>query len=297
MLMKKEKKKCYEISFRFPSSQNILYVIIIAAAMLIFIYMIKPGMVVPTRIKPIIREYTPNYFSNFVSFFYSILVVNSAFRPIWFLFWPFLLYNVGKKFLKNRKNSKYYLAIIGFIFAYFFYAIPNHSLVALALVYKPTQFSINSTYPDFCNEKNVMVFSPPDFYYLNSSEKNEWFESFKVDFSKYVNTPIHYICVGNGTSVNISFTEWNINKSYCPDNVKLAVSTKKYVEMLNQPRSLFPLFVFDCNYIISPYLPVTDKKEWLDIFCFHSSFATPRCFLHLMNPSFGMFLPPEKFLY
>jgi hypothetical protein len=295
--MKREKKKYYEVSLKLPSSENILYIILIAAAVLIFIYMIKPIMVVPTRVKPIIRDYAPNYFSNFVSFFYSILVVNSAFKPIWLIFWPVLFYIVGKRFLKNKKNLKYYLAIIGFIFAYFFYAIPNHSLVALALMYKPAQFSINSTYPDICKEKNIMVFSPPDFYNPNSGENNEWLKSFDDNFLKYVGEPVYYMCVGNGTSVNITFTDWNKNKSYCSKDIKFVVSTKKYIEMLNQPRSLFPMFVFDCNYIVSPYLPVNDEKEWLDIFCFHSSFVTPRCFLHLMNPSIGTFLPPENFLY
>ena len=296
--MKREKKKYYEVSLKLPTSENILYIIVIAAAMLIFVYFIKSNIVVPTRVKPITREYVPDYFSNFVSFFYSILVLNSAFKPIWFIFWPVLFYIVGKRFLKNKRNLKYYLVIIGFIFAYIFYAIPNHSLVALAFIYKPAQFNINSTYPDFCKESNIMVFAPPDFYIPNfPGRNNEWLMDFKNGFLIYVGKPVHYLCVGNGTSLNITFTDWNKNKTYCPSDIKLAVSSKKYIKMLNNPRSLFPMFVFDCNYIISPYLPIDDKKEWLDMFCFHSSFATPKCFLHLIDPSIGTFLPPENFVY
>jgi hypothetical protein len=293
--MNSESKKFFEIKFRLPSSESILYVLIISAVILIFIYIFKPSMVVPTRVKPVYREYVPKYFSNFVFFFYSTLVLHSAFKPIWFVFWPLFFYCLGKRFLK-KVRIKYFLPIIGFLFAYAFYAIPNHSIVPLFYLYKPSVFGVNEEFPELCEKKNLMVFAPPEMYLLKSERILDWYVNFKNIYSSYVGNSIYYVCVGNGTVVNVSSVEWNSNELYCPDDVKVGVSGKKYNEILNNPPSLFPMFVFDCNYIVSPYPQAEDRKEWIDIFCFHSGFATMKCFIHLLNPSTGSFLPPEHFL-
>ena len=287
--------KNFKLHLKTPSSESVLYVVIVATLILILICFFKSDIVIPTRVKTLYRDYVPKYFSNFVFFFYSILVVPSAFRPIWFIFWPLIFYVIGKKFFK-KKGIKYLLVILGFSIAYMFYAIPNHYVVAITYTFKPTEFSINKEFPELCSEKNLMVFAPPNTYLSNPEYVEEEYLSFKEDWSKYVDTPIHYICVGNGTFVNISFAEWNPDKLYCPPGVTLGVSTQKYNDILKQPPSLFPLFVFNCEYSISVYQPIENKKEWRDIFCFNSWFATPKCFLHLLNPSRGNFLPPQHLI-
>jgi hypothetical protein len=201
---------------------------------------------------------------------------------------------LGKKFFRNGK-IKYFLAIMGFVFAYFFYAIPNHYIVPSTFTYKPTEFSIDQEFPELCSKKNLMVFAPPDIYRLNS-EQDSLYANFKEDWSKYVGTPVHYVCVGNGTSVEVSSMDWNPKKLYCPSEITLEVSADRYNEILNRPPSLFPMFVFNCEYVVSPYEEATNRKEWIDIFCFNVGFATPRCFLHLLNPSSGSFLPPEHLI-
>jgi hypothetical protein len=240
-------------------------------------------------------EYSSTFFSDFIPFFYSILVLNSAFKPIWLIFWPFFFYFLGKKFLK-KKNTKYYLFIFGFLFAYAFYAIPNHSIVPFFYMYKPSVFSIDQEFPELCKEKNVMLFAPPKIYLQESTLSLDFYMSFKDIYSDYVGSSIHYICVGNGTSVNVGF-DWNPEKLKCPSNVKFVVSTERYKEILTNPPPLFPMFVIDCKYIISPHQPTENLKEWADMFCFHSNFLTPKCFLHLLSPSRGIFLPPEDAVY
>jgi len=264
--------------------------------MLTIVYVFKPNMVVPTRVKPVYTEFSSKPFSDFVFFFYSILVVNSTFKPIWFIFWPFFFYFLGKKFLKKQNKVKYYLFILGFLFAYIFYAIPNHFIVPFFYMYKPATFNINQEFPELCKEKNVMVFAPARIYLLEPSLSLDFYLSFKNVYANYVSSPIHYVCVGNGTSVDVGF-DWNPKKLNCPSNVKFEVSTESYKEILENPPSLFPMFVIDCKYVISPHQPTENIKEWVDIFCFHANFATPKCLLHLLNPSTGVFLPPENSVY
>jgi hypothetical protein len=294
----KTKSKKISNKLRIPSkvfsAENVFYIVIVTTLIFVLIYFLKPSIVVPTRIKPIYRDYIPKWFSNFTFFFYSILVVPSAFKPIWFIFWPLSFYIFGKKFFKNKK-IKYFLAVIGLLLSYFFYAIPNHCIVPLLFTYKPTEFKIDQEFPELCSEKNLMVFAPPDIYDLNS-EQDPWYLNFKEDWSKYVGTSVHYICVGNGTSVIVSSFDWNPKKLYCPSEIKLEVSGEKYNEILSRPPSLFPMFVFNCEYVVSPYENADNRKHWIDIFCFNSGFATPRCLLHLLNPSTGPFLPPENII-
>lgn len=294
--MNSKSKKYHEINIRLPNSEKILYFLVISVFLLIIIYLFKPNVVVPTRVKPIYREYSSTFFSDFVFFFYSILVMHSAFKPIWFIFWPVFFYTLGKKFFKKRKKIKYSLLILGFLFAYAFYAIPNHSIVPFFFVYKPTAFTVNKEFPELCKEKNVMVFAPPKIYLMQSEFALDTYLSFKDVYVHYITSPIYYICVGNGTSVNVSF-DWNPNKLNCPSDIKFKVSTEKYKEIMGNPPSLFPMFVINCNYVIFPHQPTQNKKEWTDIFCFFSSFATPKCFLHLISPSTGVFLLPEKYIY
>lgn len=294
--MNSKSKKSQEITTRLPSSEEILYFLAISAFILIIIYIFKPNIVVPTRVKPIYREYSPAFFSDFVFFFYSILVAHSAFKPIWFIFWSIFFYSLGKKVLKKRKKVRYFLLIVGFLFAYTFYAIPNHSIVPFFYMYKPLVFSVDQEFPELCEKKNLMVFAPPNIYLVQPESALDVYASFKDIYSDYVSSPIHYICVGNGTSVDVGF-DWNPDKLQCPAGIQFRVSTGKYKEILGSPPSLFPMFVFDCKYVVYPHQPTEKRKEWIDIFCFHSNFATPKCFFHLLNPSTGDFLPPESYVY
>jgi uncharacterized protein Usg len=288
-----ESKKFFEIRLRLPNPESILYVITLAALLLIFIYLINPRLVAPTRVKPIYRDYVPRYFSDFISLFYSMLVVHSAFKPLWFIFWPLLFYCIGKKFLR-KKAMKYFLAVLGFLFAYSFYILPNHSLVPLLFVYKPADFTIDQEFPKACEQKNLIVFAPPGVYLLNP--ELDVYVKFKDFYSKYVSQPLYYVCVGNGTSAIVGSSEWNYEKLFCPESIKIAISTEKYNQALNNPHSLFPMFVFDCKYALYPHLPAGNEKEWKDIFCFFSGFKSFKCFLHFLNPSAGVFLPPKSLL-
>lgn len=249
--MNSELKKVRKINIRLPSSEEILYFLSISAFMLIIIYLLGPDIVVPIRIKPIYREYSSTFFSNFVSFFYSVLVANSAFKPIWFIFWPVFFYFMAKKFLKKKKKVKYYLLIFGILFAYAFYTIPNHSIAPFFYVYKPPTSIIDQEFSKLCEKKSVMLFAPPTMFLMQSEFGVDVYANFKDIYSNYVSSPINYVCVGNGTSVNIGF-DWNPDKLYCPDKIQLRVSTERYEEILGQPPSLFPMFVLDCKYIIYP---------------------------------------------
>jgi len=290
----KSKEYLAEFHLKLPSSESILYLITVALAILIFIFLINPKFVAPTRVKPIYKEFIPRYFSDFASFFYSILVVHSAFKPLWFIFWPTLLYCIGKRFF-SKKLIRYFLFVVGFSFAYFFYAIPNHAIVPLLFVYKPANFTIEQEFPKLCEQNNLIVFAPPGVYLLNP--ELDVYVKFKEIYSGYVGQPLHYVCVGNGTSAYVGSSEWNYNKFLCPNDIKIAISADKYNQALNNPHSLFPMFVFDCKYVVSPHLPPENEKEWKDIFCFFSGFSNLKCFLNFLNPSTGVFLPSKQLLY
>jgi uncharacterized protein Usg len=188
---------------------------------------------------------------------------------------------------------KYYLLILGILFSYIFYAIPNHSIVPLIFVYKPTNLTVEQEFPKFCEQKNLIVFAPPGVYLLNP--KMDVYVKFKDVYSGYVGQPLHYVCIGNGTSVYVGSSEWNYDNLTCPHEVENIISTVRYNQILNNPPSLFPMFVFDCKYVVSPHLPTGNDKEWEDVFCFFSGLNL-KCFLNFLNPSTGVFLPPEQFL-
>jgi hypothetical protein len=168
-------------------------------------------------------------------------------------------------------------------------------MVPLLFIYKPANFTVDQEFPKLCEQKNLMVFAPPGVYLLNP--EFDVYVKFKEMYSTYVSEPLNYICVGNGTSVMVGSSEWNNNKLLCPHDIEISISSDRYNQALSNPRSLFPMFVFDCEYVVYPHPTADYQKEWKDIFCFFSEFDNLKCFLNFLNPSTGVFLPSKQVLY